>query len=808
MVYLVYLYTNIIDFIAENRGKSMQIIKIPERLPLLPWRQTVIFPHMALTVKVDNSRDAALLAEAHRERSLVGLINPRRRLPATPSLDDFYPIGTACLVSRQHQDGDTAPVEFTLEGITRVSYLRLLPGGQMSALINPLPETDKAANSTLEMLKESCLALLKSCFAAGRPLPEAALGLIDRVDNPARLADVITIYLHPDFSCQQKVLSLLDPLARLKFVHRLLYQAKKELDDRRPAGGSGPRPQAKDQLLRQQMKAIQQELGEEDETLSQLRQAIQEAAMSDNVREIALKELDRLERMNPASPDYHLNLNYVEYLAAMPWAAATRDNLDLAHAQKILDDDHLGLEKVKDRILEHLAVCKLKNDLKGPIICLVGPPGVGKTSLGKSIARAMGRKFIRLSLGGMRDEAEIRGHRRTYVGAMPGKIIQELKRAGVRNPVFMLDEVDKLGRDFRGDPAAALLEVMDPEQNQAFSDHYLNVPFDLSKVLFITTANQLDPIPAPLRDRMEIINLPGYSEEEKKGIAFRYLLPRQLQDSGFAAGEIMFTDEAMQRIISDYTREAGVRGLEKTIGKILRKLARDKAEGKPPTRAVTGRSLENYLGPREHYRETGAIKGRIGIATGLAWTPSGGDILFIEATKMSSKTPNLTLTGSLGEVMKESALTALSCLRSLGNLLPLDPELFAAHDIHIHVPSGSIPKDGPSAGLTIFLALLSLFTRRPTDHQVAVSGEVTLSGRVLPVGGIKEKVLAAHRAGIKKIVLPAENLQNLRDIPVDVREALVVEGVDNLTAAIPLVIPGLHLPNPRPQEQRETAPRL
>ncbi|MBW1645821.1 MAG: endopeptidase La [Deltaproteobacteria bacterium] len=773
----------------------MQIIQIPDRLPLLPRRREVVFPHMALGIKVDDAREIALLTAAHRERTLVGLINPRQPLSAPPAMDDFYPIGTACLVTMARLDGENR-AEFTLEGLTRISYLRLLPGSRpLTALINPLPEADRSADVTLEMLKESCLALLKSCFAAGRPLPEHALGLIDKVGNPGRLADVITIYLHPDFSCRQKVLSLLEPLDRLKFVHHLLHRAKQELDGRAAAAGSGARqrpPQKqKEQLLRQQMKAIQQELGEEDETLEQLRQVFRETAMDEGVRKLALKELDRLERMNPASPDYHLNLNYVEYLAAMPWEKETRDKLDLEHAAKILDEDHLGLEKVKDRILEHLAVCKLKNDLKGPIICLVGPPGVGKTSLGKSIARAMGRQFIRMSLGGMRDEAEIRGHRRTYVGAMPGKIIQELKRAGVRNPVFMLDEVDKLGRDFRGDPAAALLEVMDPEQNHTFTDHYLNVPFDLSRVLFIATANQLDPIPAPLRDRMEIITLPGYSDQEKQGIAFRYLLPRQLRDTGLEAGEVMFTDEAMERIINDYTREAGVRQLEKTIGKILRKLARDKAEKRPPTRAVTDRSLEEYLGPPEHHREAGAVKDRVGIATGLAWTPTGGDILFIEATMMSSRRPNLTLTGSLGEVMKESALTALSCLRSLGEVLSLDTELFASHDLHIHVPAGSIPKDGPSAGLTIFLALLSLFSSRATDHRVAVTGELTLSGRILPVGGIKEKVLAAHRAGIRKVVLPTENLKNLRDIPADVREAMVFTGVDDLAAAIPLVIPGL-----------------
>ncbi len=774
----------------------MQIIHLPDRLALFPMNKTVIFPHMVITFTVKNQQEIDFLTEMHDRQELIGICNPNTSRRDSLTLEDLYPVGTACRVTATRKL-NADETEFTLEGLARISYLRLLQDQHpMIALINPLREFIDPDNAALEMLKSSCLAQLKACFAAGKSLPDAALSLMDKVDNPARLADVITIYLRPDFSSQQKVLSLVDPLDRLKFVHQLLAAARQQLNLAQEIDAKtrkGMSKTQKEQILRQQMKAIQHELGEDEDDLEKLRQDIKESGMDEATTSIALKELNRLSRMNPASPDYHNILTYLEYLAEMPWTRESKDNLDLEHAEKILNQDHYGLEKIKDRILEYLAVCKLKKEMKGPILCLVGPPGVGKTSLGKSIARATGRSFIRLSLGGMHDEAEIRGHRRTYIGAMPGKIIQELKRCGHRNPVFMLDEVDKLGRDFRGDPASALLEVMDPEQNNTFTDHYLNVPFDLSKVMFITTANQLDPIPGPLKDRMEIIRIPGYSEAEKKPIAFRYLIPRQLENNGLSDERIMFTDEALDKIISDYTREAGVRNLEKTIGQILRKLAREKAGNHQPNRAVAARDLEKFLGPPEFHRELAAVHSQVGVATGMAWTPTGGDIIFIEAAKMDSKNPTLTLTGSLGEVMKESAVTALSYLRSLADSLELDNEQFSRCDIHVHVPAGSIPKDGPSAGMTIFLALLSLFSNRQANHKVAVTGEITLSGRVLTVGGIKEKVLAAHRAGITHIVLPEENLKNLRDIPEDVKKEMTFNGVDNIIDAIPLVIPGLTL---------------
>jgi len=772
----------------------MQIIQLPDRLSLLILNQTVIFPHMVINITIRNQQDINLLTEIYEKQKFVGICNRRINNRESLTLEDIYPVGTACRVTRVSVS-KPGEAKFTIEGLARISFLRLINTRQpMIALINPLVEFTDPNNAALEMLKASLLVQLKTCFAAGKSLPEAALTLLDEVDNPARLADIITIYLHPNFFSQQKVLSLINPLDRLKFVHQLLTSARQQLNLGPKIGDKlrkGMRRDQKEQLLRQQLKTIQQELGEEEDDLEKLRQAIKESGMNEATMELALKELSRLTRMNPASPDYHTTLTYLEYLNEMPWNRESETNLDLEKAERILNEDHYGLEKVKDRILEYLAVCTLKKEIKGPILCLVGPPGVGKTSLGKAIARATGRSFIRLSLGGMHDEAEIRGHRRTYIGAMPGKIIQELKRCKKRNPIFMFDEVDKLGRDFRGDPASALLEVMDPEQNNTFTDHYLNVPFDLSKVMFITTANQLDPIPAPLRDRMEIISIPGYSEAEKKIIAFRYLIPRQMKNNGFESEPIVFTDEAMDKIISEHTREAGVRNLEKTIGKVLRKLARKKVSGLKTEKAVTSRDLENFLGPQEFHHELAAVHNQIGVTTGMAWTSSGGDIIFIEAAMMQSGSPKLTLTGSLGDVMKESAITALSCLRSLANYPGLDADQFASHDIHIHVPAGSIPKDGPSAGMAIFLALLSLFSNQQADYKAAITGEITLSGRVLAVGGIKEKVLAAHRAGITHIVMPEENLKNLRDIPEDVTKEMTFSGVKTITAAIPLVIPGL-----------------
>ncbi len=759
---------------------------LPDRLPILALHNIVIFPLLAITITARRQEDIKLLLDCQKKNELIAIANQRRAGALPLTYDNIYPVGTACRVS-QAKLNNTLQLEAVLEGVCRISFLRLLNTSiQPQALIAGYQESGQPSDSITQMLMESSLSLLKTCCAAGQPLPESATSLLDRINNPGHLADLIIIYLQPDFTIQQQALSLINPRDRLKLVHQLLYERQKRL--------RGALPGNPDTARWPRQIGIQSGMRNEteNEELFELKKKITALELDDQLHKTITKELDRLERMNPASPDYHNILHYVEYVSELPWQNEDQENHDLKQAEKILNQDHFGLDKIKERIIEHLAVRQLNKDMKGPIICLVGPPGVGKTSLGKSIARAMGRKFIRLSLGGVHDEAEIRGHRRTYLGAMPGKIIQEIKRVGSRNPVFMLDEIDKLGRDFRGDPAAALLEVMDPEQNNSFVDHYLNLPFDLSRVLFIATANQSDPIPAPLLDRMEIITLPGYSEEEKKSIARRYLLDKQRENHGLKKERIVFTDEALDDIIDHYTREAGVRNLEKMIGKIMRKCARDKVAGKTIPKTITSRVLEELLGPTQHHKELAAARSRIGIVTGLAWTPTGGDILFIEAALMESeKGENLTLTGSLGEVMKESAQTALSYLRSLSLNYEIGRDFFDKHLIHIHIPSGSIPKDGPSAGLAIFLTLLSLASGRIADHQIAVTGEISLSGRILPVGGIKEKVLAARRAGLINILLPRENLKNLEDLPFVIRDEMNFFGIETIDEAVPLVIPSL-----------------
>ena len=762
---------------------------LPDQLPLMVLDNIVIFPLLAVTIRTGNHRDIDILLECREEAELLAVASRREPDSQRPlDYDSIHPVGTACRVTRIKEIGSDQ-IEVVLEGVCRISFLRLLVRqGKTWALIAGYQESGQTSDSITQMLMESSLNLLRNCCALGQPLPENAVDLLDRITSPGHLADLITLYLEPDLALQRRILSLVSVRDRLKLVHQMLYNRLKALEK-----GAAAAPGVASPIHFPDNKQVS-----DQSEIDELREKLEKLELSENHRKTVLKELDRLERMNPASPDYHNMLHYVEYVAELPWNDEEDENLDLAAAEKILNEDHYGLEKIKERIIEHLAVRQLNKDLKSPIICLVGPPGVGKTSLGKSVARAMGRKFIRLSLGGVHDEAEIRDHRRTYLGAMPGKIIQEIKRAGSRNPVFMLDEIDKLGRDFRGDPASALLEVMDPEQNHTFVDHYLNLPFDLSRVLFIATANQVDPIPAPLLDRMEVIQLPGYTEEEKKNIACRYLLDRQRENHGLNQEKIVITDEALDGIIDNYTREAGVRNLEKMIGKIMRKCAREKVSGRPVLKTVTRRSLNDLLGPELHHKELAAASSRVGIVTGLAWTPTGGDILFIEAALMQSeKGEHLTLTGSLGEVMKESAQTALSYLRSVAGDYRIEPGFFDRHRIHIHIPSGAIPKDGPSAGLAIFLTLLSLAGNTCADHKIAVTGEISLSGRILPVGGIKEKVLAARRAGITRIVLPRENLlRNLEELSEAVRREITFHGLETIAEAVPLVIPGLATENP------------
>jgi ATP-dependent Lon protease len=747
---------------------------IPEIVPLYPLREIVAFPYMYFPLFLKES-EVSLFEEAVSHNDLIGLLRIREDSVASRQ-PSFHEIGTVCRVTklvRLPEGGAKA----SLEGIARFRLMEITEEKPfLLARVEPLREfVEKSLVS--EALVSSLSALLKIALSYGRPLPDDVMKMIDYIDNPARLSDLVALYLNLSLDEQQDLLETIDPIERLKKVYAHLTSEVQRLQVKGEVQSELTKRVGKSQkeyLLREQMKQIQEELGEEDPRntdLLELRKKLAAAKMPDEVRTIADKELKRLERINPASPEYTVARTYLDYLAGMPWLTGTSDNRDINQAEAILNEDHYDLKKVKERILEYLAVRTLKEKMKGPILCFVGPPGVGKTSLGRSIARALGRKFIRVSLGGMRDEAEIRGHRRTYIGALPGRVIQEIFRCGANNPVFMLDEVDKIGLDFRGDPASALLEVLDPEQNNTFTDHYLDVPFDLTSVMFITTANQLDPIPPALKDRMEVIPLSGYTSEEKEHIAIRYLIPKELEENGLAPTPAEFTPEALARIIGEYTREAGVRNLQRSIASVCRKVAKEITQGKPPRSVVTPELVAEFLGPRKFFNEVAAEEDRVGVVTGLAWTEAGGDIIFVEATRMKG-TGELILTGNLGEVMKESARAALSFVQASRAELGIAEEALTDMAVHIHVPAGSIPKDGPSAGVTMVTALVSLLTCRPARRDTAMTGEISLTGRVLAIGGLKEKVLAARRAGVKTIIVPERNKVDMEDIPEHVREEL------------------------------------
>ena len=751
-------------------------------LPIYLMHEHVVFPHMIFPLFVDASRMAVIEEAMQRDRT-IGLV--LCRAATNCHYADLAPIGTLCEI-RQTVRIPGGGAKVVVEGSQRFRLIQAVH--EHPWLLAQVEQIDDPPGAGLvsEALVQSVNALLKISLAYGRPLPADVIKMIDEIDAPGRLADLVTVYLGLDLSVQQSILENLDPIERLKEVYLYLTDEVQKLQVHGEVQSEVNKRIGKTQkefLLREQMKQIQEELGNEDPhqlELNELRRQVEEVGMPEHVREIAERELGRLERINPASPEYTVARTYLEYLSQVPWSKSTADNLDISHAETVLDEDHYGLRKIKERILEYLAVRSLKADTRGPILCFVGPPGVGKTSLGRSIARATGRKFIRISLGGMKDEAEIRGHRRTYIGALPGRIIREICRAEANNPVFMLDEVDKIGQDFRGDPASALLEVLDPEQNFSFNDHYLDVPYDLSRVMFIATANILDPVPPALRDRMEIISLPGYSEEEKLRIAFDYLIEKQLFENGLEGYHLGLTEETVRCLIRDYTREAGVRGLERNIASLCRKVAKQAASDGDTPLEINPQTLSQLLGPRRFYSSVAEEEDRVGVATGLAWTESGGDIIFVEANHMVGK-GNLTLTGSLGDVMQESARAALSYVRAHAGTFNIDPEQFVREDIHIHVPSGAIPKDGPSAGVTMAVALVSLFTGRAARRDVAMTGELTLSGRILPVGGIKEKVLAARRAGVTTILLPAKNRENLEEVDAPLLENLQIVFAENLT---------------------------
>lgn len=749
-----------------DEAKGMET---PEELPILPIRESVLYPKMILPFMVSQERLIKLIDAALVTNKMIGIVALRNKEATDVKPGDLHEVGCAAYIMKMLKMPNNS-IRLLIQGISRIRLTEFTQEEPyLRAKVTTLKDYGEKTTEA-QALMVGVKGIFQKFVEMAPNLPAELAIMAMNLDEPGVLADLIASTLNIPLEDKQDLLETLEVKERLAKVNVLLNKelSVMELGSKiQSQVREGIDKTQREYFLREQLKAIQKELGEKDERtveVEELRQRLIQAKLPPEAMKEAERELDRLAKMPPAAAEYTVARTYLDWLIDLPWSISTEDNLDITQAQKVLNEDHYDLEKVKKRILEYLAVRKLKSDMKGPILCFVGPPGTGKTSLGKSIARTLGRKFIRMSLGGVRDEAEIRGHRRTYVGALPGRIIQGIRKAGSNNPVYMLDEIDKLGMDFRGDPSAALLEVLDPEQNYTFSDHYLDVPFDLSKVMFITTANILDPIPPALRDRMEVLDLPGYTEEEKLRIAKDYLVSRQIQAHGLSDENIKFEDPALRRITLEYTREAGVRNLEREIANICRGVARKVAEGQKELTIVDAESVPSYLGPVKFFSEVAERTSEPGVATGLAWTPTGGDILFVEATRMKGR-KGFTLTGQLGEVMKESAQAALSYVRAKARTLKIPENFFDSSDIHIHVPAGAIPKDGPSAGVTIFTAITSLLTGRPVRSDVAMTGEITLRGLVLPVGGIKEKVLAAKRAGITTVILPKRNEKDLEEVP-------------------------------------------
>jgi len=783
----------------QSREAVGKVVVANRQIPVLPVRETVLFPHAVLPLTVGRESSIQLIESLGDERTIVVLaqVDPRLDQPKPP---DMHAVGTLATVHKVVRMPNQSRFVFT-EGVGRVKVLRYSQTEPyMMAEVEMLDDVEPATTSGIEALVRNVVAQFQQIVTESATLSDELRTIAASLEDPVRLVDFVASSL-PFLTTdeKQKLLETAQVIDRLEQLNKLLA---KEIEVQQLRAKIQTEVQdsvqqsQRDYYLREQMKAIQKELGEQDEgqrEIEELRAKIEAAGMPEDVKKEALKELTRLSRMSPMAADYSLTRNYIEWLAVLPWAKSSGSKIDIAKAREILDEDHYELSKVKDRILDYLSVLELKPDMKGPILCFVGAPGVGKTSLGRSIARALGRKFQRISLGGMHDEAEIRGHRRTYIGALPGQIIQSIRRAETNDPVIMLDEVDKLGRDFRGDPASALLETLDPEQNNTFRDNYLDVPFDLSKVLFICTANMLDTVPPPLQDRMEIIPLEGYSEEEKLHIAIRYLIPRQIEENGITPEQIEFPDDTVRFLVRHYTREAGVRKLEQVIGTVCRKQARRVVEGKLEKLVVTHEVVKEFLGGikvRVDTELTERVK-RPGVAVGLAWTPAGGDILFIEANKMKGK-GSFTMTGQIGEVMQESMQAALTWVRSNAPSLGLTEDFNKDIDLHIHVPAGAIPKDGPSAGVTMATVLASLLTETPVRQHTAMTGEITLSGNVLPVGGIKEKFLAARRAGVDTIILPAENRQNVEeDLTPEMMEGVTVHYARHIEDVLAVALPSL-----------------
>jgi ATP-dependent Lon protease len=781
---------NDIEFTVQESQEAPQEKTV---LPILPSSELVLFPRVIMPMSLWEEKAQKLVDDVIMTDKIFGIVASREDASTGFGPDNLFTVGTAAVILKMRKPEDGS-VRLLIQGLYRFridNWVGYEP--YYSAQVTPISE-DYEPDLELEALISSVKGLFLKMLELSPYLPAELGALVREMSDPRVLADVTAGSLNIAKSEKQELLETIDVKVRLNRILTLINRELEilELGKKIQSEVKGQMDKAqKDYYLREHIKALERELGETDEKtreITELLTRLEDAELPPHAMKEAERELERLKRTPPTSPDHQVIRNYLEWMIELPWSVATEDNLDLTQARQILDEDHYDLEKVKKRILEYLAVRKLKPDMKGPILCFVGPPGTGKTSLGRSIARALGRKFVRLSLGGVRDEAEIRGHRRTYVGALPGRIIQSMRRAGSHNPVFILDEVDKIGADFRGDPSSALLEVLDPEQNNSFSDHYLDVGFDLSKVMFITTANLIDPIPPALMDRMEVLELTGYTEEEKVGIAFDYLIPRQLEAHGLTAEQFLVTPDAVRALIASYTREAGLRNLEREVASLCRGAGREIVEGVKQKVEITENDLATYLGPPKFFREAALEHPEPGVATGLAWTPTGGDILFIEALRMPGK-GDLKLTGQLGDVMKESAAAALSYIRARAPFLGVEEDFFNGTDIHVHVPAGAIPKDGPSAGVAMLMALVSLLSGRPIKKGLAMTGEITLRGHVLRIGGLKNKVLAAHRAGIKDIILPAQNEVDLEEIPESVRQDLAFHPVERLDQALEVAFP-------------------
>jgi ATP-dependent Lon protease len=771
-----------------------EAIKIPDVLPVLPLKDIVVFPYIILPLSVGRDKSVLAVDRALSESRVIMLVAQRDAANDNPGEADLFEVGTAAVIMRMLKLPD-GRIRILVQGLARarvqhISQMEPYLQAKIERIEEPHPE---ARSMEIEALVRSVKESMDRAVTLGKGISAEVMVIAANLEDAGRLADLAASNLELKLTEAQSVLETIDPIERLKKVSDLLVREIQVLNLQQEissqARGEIDRSQ-REYFLRQQLKAIQQELGEGEELAEEIanyRKQADEKQLTEEAREELERQIRRLERSHPESAETQIIRTYLDWLTALPWSNTSEDDLDLTHAQQVLDEDHYDLEKIKERILEYLAVRKLKPDTRGPILCFVGPPGVGKTSLGRSIARSLGRKFVRISLGGVRDEAEIRGHRRTYVGALPGRIIQGIRQAGTSNPVFVLDEIDKIGADFRGDPSSALLEVLDPEQNFSFVDHYLGLAYDLSRVMFIATANMLEPVQPAFLDRMEVIRLTGYTQEEKVRIARLHLIPKQTRENGLNDDQIEYTDEAVREVISGYTKEAGLRNLEREIAAICRKVAVKVARGEVERMVIDPAKVEEFLGARKHFAEELLNRDRVGVATGLAWTAVGGDLLFIEVVAVPGK-GLLLLTGQLGDVMKESAQAALSFARAYAATHGIGDDFFAKHDLHVHVPAGSIPKDGPSAGITIGTAILSVLTGKPINRRLAMTGEITLRGDVLPIGGLKEKVLAAKLAGIQQVIVPKLNRRDLADIPATITDGLTFHFVDHMDEVLKLAL--------------------